>query len=135
MYCASFSLIGQNSHDLGFVIGCLQGPSLQTEEGRDQIARKTARLSAMAEYRSAEKHNAPPGGVLCDAGYTQSSNARRAHIGAAAGVMGRTAQLLLDTHELVVFFHSLAARGGAGLEMAGIERHGEIRNETVHGLA
>ncbi len=81
------------------------------------------------------EHNAPPGGVLCDAGYTQSSKARRAHIGAAAGVMGRTAQLLLDTHELVVFFHSLAARGGAGLEMAGIERHGEIRNETVHGLA
>jgi hypothetical protein len=63
VYCASFSLIGQNSHDLGFVIGCLQGPSLQTEEGRDQIARKTARLSAMAEYRSAEKHALEADGV------------------------------------------------------------------------
>ncbi|WP_157869592.1 VirK/YbjX family protein [Thiomonas arsenitoxydans] len=47
VYCASFSLIGQNSHDLGVVIGCLQGPSLQTEEGREQIKHLTKTLHGL----------------------------------------------------------------------------------------
>ncbi len=52
-----------------------------------------------------------------------------------AGVNGAAAQLLLDAQQLVVLGHALGAAGGTGLDLAGVQGHGQVGNGGVLGLA
>ena len=52
-----------------------------------------------------------------------------------AGVNGAVAQLLLDAQQLVVLRHTLGAAGCAGLDLAGVQGHGQIGDGGVLGLA
>ena len=51
-----------------------------------------------------------------------------------AGVLSHVAQLLLDAEQLVVLGHAVGAAGGAGLDLAGVEGHGDVSNGGVLGL-
>src|ERR1700733_8004420 len=52
-----------------------------------------------------------------------------------ARVAGRVGEVLLDTQQLVVLGHPLAARRGAGLDLAGVGGDGQVGDERVVGLA
>ena len=52
-----------------------------------------------------------------------------------AGVDGAVAQLLLDAQQLVVLRHTLGTAGRAGLDLAGVQGHGQIGDGGVLGLA
>ena len=53
---------------------------------------------------------------------------------AHAGVDGAAAQVLLNAEQLVVLGHPLGAAGGAGLDLAGVQRHGQIGKREGAGL-
>ena len=55
--------------------------------------------------------------------------------GSHAGVDGAAAQLLLDAQQLVVLCHTLGAAGGAGLDLAGVQSHGQVGDGGVLSLA
>ena len=48
-----------------------------------------------------------------------------------AGVDGAAAQLLLDAQQLVVLCHTLGAAGSAGLDLAGVQGHGQVGDGGV----
>ena len=52
-----------------------------------------------------------------------------------AGVNGAAAQLLLNAQQLVVLCNTLGTAGSTGLDLAGVQRHGQIGNGGVLGLA
>ena len=51
-----------------------------------------------------------------------------------AGVNGAAAQLLLNAQQLVVLCNTLGTAGSTGLDLAGVQRHGQIGNGGVLGL-
>ena len=59
----------------------------------------------------------------------------RARVEAATGPRRGVAQLLLDAQQLVVLGGALAARQRAGLDLAGVDGHGEVGDEGVLRLA
>ena len=52
-----------------------------------------------------------------------------------AGVDGAAAQLLLNAQQLIVLCHTLGAAGRAGLDLAGVQRHSQVRNGGEIGRA
>ena len=54
--------------------------------------------------------------------------------GGHAGVNGTGTQMLFDAEQLVVLGHALGAAGSAGLDLAGVQGHGQIGNGGVLGL-
>ncbi len=50
------------------------------------------------------------------------------------GIDGGAAEHLLDAHQLVVFADTVGAAGGAGLDLAGAERDGEVGDGGVLGF-
>ena len=50
-------------------------------------------------------------------------------------ILRGAAKLLLDAEKLVVLGDALAAAGGAGLDLAGVQRNGQVGNRGVLGLA
>ena len=52
-----------------------------------------------------------------------------------AGVDGAFAQLLLDAQQLVVLCNTLGTAGSTGLDLAGVQRHSQVCNGGVLGLA
>ena len=67
----------------------------------------------------------------------RDSSARRspAHECIATRIGRRFSEQFFDAHQLVVFFDSFTTTRRAGLEMPGVERHGEIGDERIHRLA
>src|SRR5262249_50798777 len=59
---------------------------------------------------------------------------RGAPVRLAARVPGRLAELLLDAEQLVVLGRPLTARGGAGLDLAGVHPDREVGDRRVLGL-
>src|SRR5687767_10150199 len=55
--------------------------------------------------------------------------------GAIAGVFGGVAKLLLDAQQAVVLSDPLGSADRAGLDLARVERHDEVRDGGVLGLA
>ena len=55
--------------------------------------------------------------------------------GGHAGVNGTGTQMLFDAEQLVVLGHALGAAGSTGLDLAGVQGHGQIGNGGVLGLA
>ena len=52
-----------------------------------------------------------------------------------SAVEGRLAQNLFDPQQLVVLGHAVGPRGRAGLDLAGAQRHGQVGDGRVLGLA
>jgi len=67
----------------------------------------------------------------------RDGNAERpsAHECMTLRIRRRFSGVCLDAHQLIVFLDSLATARRARLEASGVERHGEIGDEGVHGLA
>ena len=55
--------------------------------------------------------------------------------GTEAGVLGSTAEFFLDAEQLVILGNALAAAGGTGLDLAGVQGNGQVSNGGVLGLA
>ena len=55
----------------------------------------------------------------------------RAH----AGVNSAGTQVLFNAEQLVVLGHALGAAGSAGLDLAGVQSHGQVCNGGIPGLA
>src|SRR5688572_6652859 len=97
-------------------------------------ARRCSRSTTGTDSRSTWSTSPEPPAVRLAASPTPAASAQRAERG-AAGEAGDVAEVVGDAEELVVLGDAVAARGGAGLDLAGVGRDGEVGDEGVFGLA
>ena len=55
--------------------------------------------------------------------------------GSHTGIYCRSAQLFFNAQKLIIFLHALRTAGSAGLDLAGVQSHGQICDGCVSGLA
>ena len=108
--------------------GGVRGPAGRGAGRRGAAPRRPALPSALRRERRP---------AVAVGGMPSSPPARSAQVveGLHPRVVGDVAELLLDAQQLVVLGDAVGAAGGAGLDLAGVGRHGEVGDGRVLGLA